>query len=75
MDDPRYPSPHIGFYRNDIPAFSLGEILFLQDVFITTRVQDLIYLMPHLLFECLCLVGQAPQLPRCRVLAGVHPGL
>src|SRR5438477_5151291 len=68
MHDPRHPSPHVGFYGNDIPAFSLGEIPFLQDVLIPTRVQDLIHLMPHLLFERMSLMGQAPQLRRRRLL-------
>ena len=67
MHDPRNAPAHIRFHRQNITAFPLGKIGFLQHVFISTGVQNPIQLFTHALLQFLRGMGKPTQLRRGRL--------
>ena len=64
MDDTGHTALHFDFDRHDIAPFTLRKILFLQELSIAPRVQDLVELMADLLLQLVRMMSESAQF-RC----------
>ncbi len=64
---------HVDLDRHDIAALTLGKILFLKDLRISTRTQKVLKLIANLQFKIVRVMSEPTQLRRGRFADRSHP--